>query len=360
MNQRDNFLRMMSGKDYASVPLDLPMTPPVVDEMERRLGTRSVVEAFNVDFEYAGLGGYDDSSLWRSAYLQRGVQVPDGAWVGSGGYVERPGDAASVGNAYHLTEMFHPLAGFETLEEIVSLPWHDLNDPVLTASAKANVARIQAKGKVTTVGLECSVFESSWYLRSMEQIFCDLAEGNGIAEWLFDRFMTQSSLSARAAALAGADLIRLGDDVGTQRGMMISIDLWREQFKGRLANIISASKCVENPPAIQYHSDGDISEIVDDLIEIGVDILNPVQPECMPLDTVAGRWKDRLAFSGMIGTQTTMPFGDPAAVRAAVATCERWVHEGARIVIGPTHVLEPDVPWENIVTLVESVRAIKP
>ena len=161
MNQRDNFHRMMSGSDYERVPLDLPMTPPVVDEMERRLGTRNVVEAFDVDFEYAGLGGYDDSALWRSAYDQRGVHIPAGAWVGSGGYVERPGDAASVGNAYHLTEMYHPLAEFDTLEEIRSLPWHDLNDPALTASARTNVARIQAKGKVATVGLECSVFESS-------------------------------------------------------------------------------------------------------------------------------------------------------------------------------------------------------
>ena len=69
---------------------------------------------------------------------------------------------------------------------------------------------------------------------------------------------------------------------------------------------------------------------------------------------------DRLAFSGLIGTQTTMPFGSPEDVRAAVARCEKWIHRGARMILGPTHVMEPDVPWENVLALAEAVRKIRP
>ncbi|HEY0866705.1 MAG TPA: uroporphyrinogen decarboxylase family protein, partial [Fimbriimonas sp.] len=287
--------------------------------------------------------------------------IPDGAWGSDSGYSEKPGDAKDVGGAYHLTEMFHPLESLETMEQILSLPWHDLHDPRWVAPIEDRSREIQREGFVSTMGLECSVFESSWYLRGMETLFMDLIEGNGIGDWLLDRMRDRSMVSARAFARAGGDLIRLGDDVGTQRGMMMSVPFWREHLKPRLAAIIDAAKGgFRNAPFIQYHSDGDVSDIVDDLVEIGVDILNPVQPECMPIDEVAPRWKDRIAFCGMIGTQTTMPFGSPNDVREAVGNCERWIHEGARMIVSPTHVLEPDVPWENVVALAEAVGRIDP
>lgn len=93
--------------------------------------------------------------------------------------------------------------------------------------------------------------------------------------------------------------------------------------------------------------------------EIGVDILNPVQPECMPVVEVIAQHKHHLAFWGMIGTQTTMPFGSPDDVRAAVAGCARYVQEGAAVIVASTHVLEPDVPWENIQALVKAMRGAR-
>jgi uroporphyrinogen-III decarboxylase len=88
----------------------------------------------------------------------------------------------------------------------------------------------------------------------------------------------------------------------------------------------------------------------------GIEDLNPVQPECMDLEAVASRYQDRLAFCGMIGTQTTMPFGTPDDVCAAVERCRRLHENGARVIVAPTHVLEPDVPWENIIAFIEAVR----
>ncbi len=359
MTQRENFLYMMAGESYQHVPFDLPLTPPMVDLMERKLGTRDAVQAFDLDFSYVWGGPHRDAAKWHAEYLRRGIPLPDGAWIGDGGYVEKPRDRASVGEAYHLTEMFHPLSYLNTLEDIRSMPWHNLDDPALYMYLPERVNAVRTAGKVSTLGLECSVFESAWYLRGMEQIFCDLADDTGIADWLFDRFSEQSTKTARAGAEAGVDLIRLGDDVGTQRGMMMSVPFWREHLKPRLKRIVDSAKSVEAPPCVQYHSDGDISDIVDDLIEIGIDILNPIQPECMPLDCVAEKWKDRIAFSGMIGTQTTMPFGTPNDVKTAVDHCESWIHRGAKMCIAPTHVLEPDVPWENVIALSEAVRLIK-
>jgi uroporphyrinogen decarboxylase len=358
MNQRENFIEMMEGRTYEHVPFDLPMTGPVEDELERQLGTRDAGKAFNLDFHYVGAGWYDDSQMWRSAYESSAVPIPEGAWVGGSGQVERPGDSASLGAAYHLTEMFHPLSYLGSLEEIQGLPWHDLDDPAIYKPIASNVAAAKEAGKVATIGLECSIFESAWYLRGMEELYCDIADENGIADWLLDRFMGQTMRLAVAATLGGIDFIRFGDDVGTQRGMMMSLPFWRKHLKPRLASLVSAVKTLPNPPYIQYHSDGDISDIVDDLIEVGIDVLNPVQPECMSLDVVAGRWKDRIAFSGMIGTQTTMPFGSVEDVQKAVTVCEKWIRRGAKMIVAPTHVLEPDVPWANIVALSDAVRRI--
>ena len=360
MTQLENFRRMMSGATYEHVPFDLPLTPPMVDEMENRMGTRDAVEAFDLDFQYVWGRSHRDGPKWEAEYEKRRIPIPSGAWVGESGNVELPGDRSSVGTSYHLTEMFHPLSYASGLDEIVSLPWHDLADPGLYEPLKEQVERVHAKGRVATLGLECTVFESAWYLRGMPEIFEDLTEDNGIADWLFDRFAEQSSRMARAGAEAGVDLVRLGDDVGTQRGMIMSVPFWREHLAPWLKRVIEAAQTVDRPPFVQYHSDGDVSDIVGDLVDLGVEILNPVQPECMPLDEVVGRWKDRLAFSGMIGTQSTMPFGMEIDVRNAVYGCAEWIHRGARMIVAPTHVLEPDVPWRNVVALAEAVREIVP
>jgi len=208
--------------------------------------------------------------------------------------------------------------------------------------------------------MECTVFEFSWYLRGMDNLFGDLLEENGIADWLLDWFTEYSIRKGRLAARAGVDTIALGDDVGTQRGMMMSLDFWRRHLKPRLAKVIAAIRAAQTQPiCIRYHSDGDIRQIIDELVEIGIDVLNPVQPECMPVDEVIARHKHHVGFWGIIGTQTTMPFGTPDDVRAAVAQCARHAREGAAIIVAPTHVLEPDVPWENIQALVEAVKAAK-
>jgi uroporphyrinogen decarboxylase len=139
----------------------------------------------------------------------------------------------------------------------------------------------------------------------------------------------------------------------------MSADTWRQHLKPRLKRVIDGIREASGSRKVwvHYHSDGDVTPLIDDLIEAGVDILNPVQPECMDLEAVAAGYQDRLAFCGMIGTQTTMPFGSPDDVRAAVERCRRLHERGARVIVAPTHVLEPDVPWENITAFIDAVRA---
>ena len=184
----------------------------------------------------------------------------------------------------------------------------------------------------------------------------DFVENTEFAVALLDRITLLRRVQAARYAALGPDVITLGDDVGTQRAMLMSPDMWRRWLKPRLASVIAAARSVRPDVLIFFHSDGNIRPIIPDLIEIGVDILNPVQPECMDPADLKRRFGDRLSFWGTIGTQTTFPFGTSDDVRREVRTRAETVGKGGGLFLAPTHYLEPEVPFENIVAFVEAVK----
>ena len=192
--------------------------------------------------------------------------------------------------------------------------------------------------------------------RSLTLRFVSNVDGTDFAEQLLDELTTRGRVMARCFARAGVDVLRLGDDVGTQRGMMMSPTTWRRYLKPRLAAVIAAARQERPQIPIFYHSDGDVRAIIDELIEIGVTILNPVQPECMDPFALKRQYGDRLTLWGTVGTQTTLPHATPAAVRATVREYMRRLAPGGGYVIGPTHTINRDVPWENVVAFYQAVR----
>ena len=188
----------------------------------------------------------------------------------------------------------------------------------------------------------------------------DLFDGHAVTQWLFDYFTDLSCEAVKAYCEAGVDQIHLGDDVASQIGLMLSKDMWLEHLKPRMQRVMDTIRTHQRKPTwVSYHSDGDLTDLVDEVIDLGVDILNPVQPECMDLDATFERFGDRIAFFGGIGTQTTMPFGSPDDVRDAVAKLADAARNGCAVIAAPTHVLEPDVPDENIDALIEAVNETK-
>jgi uroporphyrinogen decarboxylase len=359
MTHLENFHRMMNRDRPSWLPLSLPMTPPIADLLQKKKGTRSAVEAFDLDMRGVGPKIRSDEKAWRKAFARIGADVPKDAEVGFAGISHLVPSRKDVGKAYHFREMLHPLAAITSVNQLRKLPWPNVKKRENFAHLSAAVAKIHAEGRVATGGCACTAFESAWYLRGMDNLFGDLIEGNGISDWLLDWFTQRSIRVTRAYAKAGVDLIHLGDDVGTQRGMMMAPDFWRQHLKGRLKSVVDAIRDASKRRSrvwIEYHTDGDVRDIIDELIEIGIDILNPCQPECMPPAELVARYKDRLGFSGLVGTQTTMPFGTPDDVRAVVAQAADFVRGGAAVLLAPTHVLEPEVPWRNIAALVGAVK----
>ena len=211
--------------------------------------------------------------------------------------------------------------------------------------------------KISTVGMEMTIFETAWYTRGMETFLMDMLAEPELAEYHLDRITDIRVEMTRRCAQAGVDKIRLGDDVATQLDMMIAPEVWREMLKPRLAKVIKAAKDVKPDILIHYHGDGNMYTILNDLIEIGVDILNPIQPECMDPFEIKKEFGDRVSFCGCVGTQTTMPFGTADEVRELCEKLIAEVGEGGGLFIAPSHLLEPEVPWENIMAFVDTVKA---
>ena len=124
---------------------------------------------------------------------------------------------------------------------------------------------------------------------------------------------------ARRLAALGIDILRLGDDVCTQKGLLMGLGTYRTFLKERTRAIIRAAKEVNPDLLVFMHCDGRVEDMIEEYIDIGIDILNPVQPECNDMAEIVRRSGGRLSYWGGIGTQSTMPFGSPGDVASAVA-----------------------------------------
>ena len=248
---------------------------------------------------------------------------------------------------HHFTEYISPLRHCERFEDIASYPiasnatW--LDDRMRDARAKAHAAGDYAQ--VFTGHM----YESAWQVRGYEAFLMDLVTRREWAEVLLDRFFENNRRVAAAAARAGYDCLATGDDVANQNAMMFHPDLWRAVMKPRWARVIADARAIKPDIHVWYHSDGNVLAILDDLVEIGITILNPVQPECMDPVAIRRRFGKRLAFDGCVGTQTTFPFGTPAEMRRVVGDlAESLDARRGGLMLSPTHVLEPEVPPENV------------
>jgi uroporphyrinogen decarboxylase len=288
--------------------------------------------------------------LWRTYAAFYPEQLPAGTGISAFGV------AHTYGSAEHFVRKLNPLKTATRVEEAVDYPLPDPTDPARHAHLGPATRALQARDLAVQGELYVTIFETTWAIRGFEEMLADLVLRPDFVGALFERLTELRVIQARQLAGAGVDVLRLGDDVASQTGMLISPALWRKWLKPRMARIVDAAKEVKPDIHIFYHSDGDCRSIVPELIEIGVTVLNPVQPECMDPVEMKQEYGDRLAFWGTVGTQSTMPHGTPDEVRAVVRERIETVGKGGGLLISPTHTLEPDVPWENVVAFVEAVE----
>jgi uroporphyrinogen decarboxylase len=201
-----------------------------------------------------------------------------------------------------------------------------------------------------------TIFETAWALRGLTQLLMDFVADADLAGEILDIPFRFHLAAAKRLVAMGVDMIWTGDDVGTQRGMLISPDLWRRLFKPRMARLFAEVKAANPAIRIAYHSDGAIDPILPDLVEIGLDVLNPVQPACMDPAGLKRRYGKSLSFWGTIDEQMTLPYGTAEDVRAEVRSRLRHVGYDGGLILGPTHHVQLDTPMENFWAMVRAIR----
>ena len=258
------------------------------------------------------------------------------------------------GSYLHYAEIIHPIQELDA-DRIRAYPFPDLDRKYRYSRAAAKVEEIHNRGLAAGY-FAGSVFETAWYMRGMDRLFMDMIDDRETSDFLLDRITDIVAESARNLAAADIDLLILGDDIAMQTGMMMSVDFWREHLQPRLRRIIRAAKEIKPDIFVFYHSDGNVWDAIPGLIEAGVDVLNPVQPECMDPAEVKNEFGGSLSFFGTISVQETMPRGTPEDVKNEVKLRMETIGKGGGLLLAPSHVLQPDTPWENIVAFFEAVE----
>lgn len=200
-----------------------------------------------------------------------------------------------------------------------------------------------------------TIFEAAWALRGYERMLSDFALNPDLAEQLLDIPYHYHLIAAKKLTEMGVDMLWLGDDVGMQNAMLISPKMWRRFLKPRMANLIAELKAINPDVKVAYHSDGQIYPILPDLIEIGLDVLNPIQPASMDPARLKKEYGDKLCFWGTIDEQHTLPFGSADDVRAEVIERLNTIGRGGGLILGPTHSIQLDTPLENFWAMVETI-----
>ena len=254
--------------------------------------------------------------------------------------------------------MPHPV-GYPLEEDHTLLDKYEIPDPYRAgrfdqAKALADHWRDKAFifGKLGMV-----LFERAWSIRGMVNLFTDMIDRPDFVEELLDRIVYEWNLPIIDQQIAlGVDGFYFADDWGSKTGLMFSPKLWRRFIKPRLAAIYD--HCHQAGVYVGQHSDGNIVEIFPDLIEIGLDVFNPLEPAAMDILEMKRRFGDKVTFYGGVDVEHTLPFGTPEEVRAEIRERAATIGRGGGYILQSTHTMLFDVPLENLIAYVEEVRAL--
>ena len=205
-------------------------------------------------------------------------------------------------------------------------------------------------------GLGWGLFETSWGIRGFQNMLMDVASEPDFSAELLDRITAQflRYVEHTCVALPEIDAIMFGDDWGDQRGVIIGPDRWRKLFKPRWAKVYAAAHA--RGKIVISHCCGSIVDILPDVIEIGLDVLESVQPEARGMNPyeLKRRFGDKLTFWGCLGSQSIVPHGSPQEIHAEVRRLRREMGQGGGFILTTAKGLQPETPTENAAAIVDA------
>ncbi|MBC7334346.1 MAG: hypothetical protein H5T85_07850 [Actinobacteria bacterium] len=256
---------------------------------------------------------------------------------------------------YNCQFTYHPLSEIKNARELARN--YRMPDPFQPGDLERIKEKIKKyRNEYLIIGdITVTVFEGSWHLRGFSNFMVDLIENQDLANAIMDMVMEYHLEAGKKYVEYGVDMIYMGDDFGGQSGPLISLDMYRRFFKPRHAKIIEELKKINPDIIIAFHSCGSARFIIEDLIEIGVNILNPLQPRAKYMDPyeLKSTFGDRLCFWGGIDEQQILPFGSPEDVRREVREKISIFGKGGGYILAPAHALQSDTPLDNVLAMLD-------
>lgn len=351
MDSRERILALLAGKMSDQVPFDIWYTPEVRDQL---------LDYYKID---------EEQELWRL------LKIDKIAWV-SAPYIDlrepmidEGGDqlglnewGSGVRTVEHSSDgsyeevVSYPLKDATTIEEIEAHGWPNPD----RFDYQALLESCHAYPNWPRMLIFISLFEIYCKLRPMDISLMDLYVEQDLADAIIDKiFKIQKRYIEKSFEVCGdaLDIVYLSDDMGMQDRQLISVEVWEERFREPYRELI---ELVHSKGAyVFYHSDGAAFPIIEQMVDLGVDIINPIQHACpgMEREHLIEAFGSRVVFHGAVENQQVLPFGTPEEVRQEVETNIKTLGKYGRYICAPCHNLQPGTPLENILALYNSERS---
>jgi len=351
MNSKQRVMCAVNHQEPDRIPLDFWWSHEMKTRLLHHLGLRNTEELQ----EYLGSDLRGVYPAYVGPELRR---YDDGSYEDFWGIVRTPFAHGSGGEYDEVIDP--PLANARSLDDIERIRWPDpdwFDYGSLIEQCERHRDHAIVVGRM---GRESqTLFIQLWYFRGLESVLVDMATWPEFVETLIEKIMAfrlEHLKRILAVAQGRADILQLADDYGTQSGPIMSPSMWRRFFAPHLKTM--ADLAHEAGLKVFLHCDGGIRPIISDLIELGVDILNPIQPAAAGMEPLGLKrdFGDRLCFHGAVDTQSTLPLGTREEVAAEVRQRIDILGRGGGYILAPVHTVEPDVPVENLLAVYDTAK----
>ncbi len=332
MRKREVVIEALEFRPPPYVPWAWSMTPGCADRLKRHLGVDD-------------LSGFVGSHfLWLYSPVGRMKKIDANHYRDVYGVVWDRSVDKDIG-----TPVECPIREPEDLDDYV---WPDPTDDAWYAGMSE--AMVDHPDLLSLYPIGFSLYERAWTMRGMPELLMDMVERPEFVERLMDRIVEHDLVQVHRALELDVDCVYFGDDYGMQTGLIMGPEHWNHFIRPRLKRMFEPVR--EAGKYVSMHSCGRVDELFDDLVEMGLNMFNPFQPEVMDVFALKKEYHGRLAFHGGMSIQRVLPFETPDEVRSAT---QQLLDAGADggYVFSPSHSVPPDVPPENLVAMMEVVRA---